>query len=101
MEDEEELENDDEDRQIGTDHDQQQPISPTITNGSDGPGEFNHQGMNEDDEQQQPQTRPPLILTSTHQRKRMLPYHRRPIMNEKSDLFSVRNHLERGSNRNR
>ena len=100
MDDDDEIDNEDDDHHISTDLDQQQPASPTITNGSDEPNESNHV-MNDDDEQQQ---KPPLIMTSTHQRKRMLPLtnHRRPLpppsstMNGKSELFTVRAHLEKG-----
>jgi hypothetical protein len=102
MDDDEEMDNGDEDdHHTGTDNDQQQPTSPTITNGSDGPIELNPI-MNDEDEQR---ARPASIITSTHQRKRMLPLtnHRRPppppsssTMNGKSDLLSVRNHLEKG-----
>ena len=100
MEDEEEMHNDEEDHHSGTDNDQQQPTSPTVTNGSDGLGELTHHVMNEEDEQQQQ----PQQNRLTHQRKRMLPMmnHRRPVMNGKSDLLSVRSHLEIGKkNRNK
>ncbi|CAF1327703.1 unnamed protein product [Adineta steineri] len=99
MDDDDEINNnDDEDNHTGTDNDQQQPSSPTITNGSDENNEINHI-MNDDDEQHQSRHAP--IITSTHQRKRILPLtnHRRPMpsstMNGKSDLFSVRAHLEK------
>lgn len=101
MDDEDGIDNDDDDHHTNPDHDQQQPTSPTITNGSDEPNESNHM-MNDDDEQQQ---KPPSIMTSTHQRKRMLPLtnHRRsfpvpppPSMNGKSELWTVRAHLEKG-----
>ncbi len=94
MDDEDEINNDDEDNHTGMDNDQQQPLSPTTTNRSDELIEMNHT-MNDDDGQ-------PTIITSTHQRKRMLPLtnHRRPAssstMNGKSDLLSVRSHLEKG-----
>ncbi len=104
MDDEDDMEHDDEDNHTGTDNDQQQPESPTMTNGSDELNEYKNT-INDDDEQQQ-HIQPPSIITSTHQRKRMLPLtnHRRlpppssssSTMNGKSDLFSVRAHLEKG-----
>ncbi|CAF1360925.1 unnamed protein product [Rotaria sordida] len=111
MDDDDDIDNDDEDNHTGTDNDQQQPSSPTITNGSDEHSGINH-SMNNDDEQQQ-QIRPSLISPSLHQRKRMLPLtnHRRlppslpppssfisSTMNGKSDLLSVRVHLEKALN---
>jgi hypothetical protein len=111
MDDEDDIDHDDEDHHTGTDNDQQQPESPTITNGSDEHIELNLT-MNDDDELQQ-QSQPLSIITSTHQRKRILPLtnHRRPplplpssvissTMNGKSDLFSVRAHLEKGKTKN-
>jgi hypothetical protein len=85
MDDEDDI---DEDNHTGTDNDQQQPDSPAITNVSDELLETNH------DEQEQ-------IQSSSHQRKRMLPLtnNRCPsssITNGKSDLLSVRTHLEKG-----
>lgn len=88
------------------DHDQQQPLSPTVTNASDEQNDLNLL-ITDDDEQQQNQTQ--SMINSIHQRKRMAPLtsHRRPppsssssgmssTMNEKSDLLSVRTHLEKG-----
>lgn len=105
MDDEDEMDNDDEDNHTGTDNDQQQPLSPTITNGSDELIGLNHT-MNDDDEHQQQPIRSSLLINSTHQRKRIYPLtnHRRPPLplpitssttNEKSDLLSVRTHLEK------
>ncbi|CAF2679702.1 unnamed protein product [Rotaria sp. Silwood2] len=114
MDDEDDIDNDDEDNNTGTDNDQQQPASPTITNGSDEHSGINN-SMNNDDEQQQQhhqQIQSSLITLSGHQRKRMLPLtnHRHPppllpppppssfissTMNTKSDLLSVRTHLEK------
>lgn len=106
IDDEDEMDHNDEDNHTGTDNDQQQPSSPTITNGSDELSGIN-QTMNNDDEQQQQLIRPSLMITSIHQRKRMLPLtsHRHPppsssisssTINGKSDLLSVRAHLEKG-----
>jgi len=108
MDDEDEIDHDDEDNHTGTDNDQQQPSSPTITNRSDEPIELSHIINNNNDDDEQQQNQPPSIITSTHQRKRMLPLtnHRRPpsssmissAMDGKSDLLSVRTHLEKGKN---
>ncbi|CAF1599373.1 unnamed protein product [Rotaria sp. Silwood1] len=115
MDDEDDIDNDDEDNHTGTDNDQQQPASPTITNGSDEHSGINHSMTNDDEQQQhQQQIRSPLITPSSHQRKRMLPLtnHKRqppppPLpsssfissnMNGNSDLLSVRAHLEKALN---
>lgn len=92
------------------DHDQRQPLSPTVTNASDEQNDLNLL-ITDDDEQQQQQNQTQSMINSIHQRKRMAPLtsHRRPppppsssssgmssTMNEKSDLLSVRAHLEKG-----
>ena len=91
------------------DHDQRQPLSPTVTNASDEQNDLNLLITDDDEQQQQNQTQ--SMINSIHQRKRMAPLtsHRRPppppsssssgmssTMNEKSDLLSVRAHLEKG-----
>ncbi|CAF5078784.1 unnamed protein product, partial [Rotaria magnacalcarata] len=109
MDDEDDLDNDDDENHTGTDNDQQQPSSPTITNGSDEHSGINHI-MNNEDELPQQQRRPSLIIPLAHHRKRMLPStnHKRvpPLSssfsssttNGKSDLLSVRTHLEKALN---
>ncbi|CAF1911550.1 unnamed protein product [Rotaria magnacalcarata] len=111
IDDEDDLDNDDDENHTGTDNDQQQPSSPTITNGSDEHSGINHI-MNNEDELPQQRRRPSLIITLTHQRKRMLPLTNRrrvpppPLSlsfsssttNGKSDLLSVRTHLEKALN---
>ena len=108
MEDDDDMDanDDDDDNHTGTDHDQQQQLDSPVTNASDELPANNH-GMHDDEH---PPSRTPSISTSTHQRKRMFPLtssRRLPpppppssthtsTANGKSDLLSVRDHLEKG-----